>query len=86
MVIHYSSHFIKQFKSLPKKIQTLAVEQEAIFKEDSQDPRLHCKALKGRLKGIYSFRVTRNYRILFTWQTAKDVIFHEIGDRKWIYK
>lgn len=86
MVIHYTKHFIKSFKAIPKKIQQMALDQESIFKLNPNDVRLHSKPLQGRLKGLYSFRITRNYRILFTWQTVKDVVFHEIGDRKWIYK
>ncbi len=83
--IHYTSNFIKGFKSLPKKIKELAAQQESIFRADPNDPRLHLKALKGKLKGLYSFRVTRNYRVLFTWKDKENVLFYEIGDRKFIY-
>jgi len=27
MIVHYTSHFIKSFKNLPKPIQKLAIEQ-----------------------------------------------------------
>jgi len=85
MIIHYSSHFEKSFKALPKKIKEFAIQQEEIFRRNSQDPRLHVKALKGKLKGLFSFRVTRNYRVLFTWKDGENVLFYEIGDRKFIY-
>lgn len=85
MTIHYTSQFLKAFKKLPKKIKKLTVYQETIFRKDPDDPRLHVKLLKGRLKGLYSFRVTRNYRVLFAWKDKEDVIFYEIGDRKFIY-
>jgi mRNA-degrading endonuclease RelE of RelBE toxin-antitoxin system len=83
--IHYTTHFIKGFRSLPKKIQEFAVKQESYFQKDPNDPRLHVKALKGKLKGLYSFRITRNYRVLFSWKDKSNVLFYEIGDRKFIY-
>ena len=85
MNIHYTSDFIKSFKRLPKEIQTMATRQEAIFKQNPQDPRLHSKSLKGDLKGLSSFRITRNYRLLYVWKDKRNVVFYEIGDRKWIY-
>lgn len=85
VTIHYSSEFIKGFKNLPKNIKKLAVGQELIFRNNPKDPRLHLKILKGRLKGLCSFRVTRNYRVLFAWKDKENVLFYEIGDRKFIY-
>ena len=85
MNIHYTSHFVKGFKKLPKKIKEMAAEQENIFRQNPHDPRLHAKPLQGRLKGFLSFRVTRNYRVLFAWQDQHNVLFYEIGDRKFIY-
>ncbi len=85
LTIHYTSAFVNGFKKLPKDIKALAVEQEQIFRNNTQDPRLHLKALKGRLKGLYSFRITRNYRVLFAWKDKENVLFYEIGDRKFIY-
>jgi mRNA-degrading endonuclease RelE of RelBE toxin-antitoxin system len=85
MIIHYTSDFIKAFEKLPKSIQEKAVGQESIFRENPNDSRLHLKALKGRLKGLLSFRVTRNYRIIFSWKDRENVLFYEIGDRKFIY-
>lgn len=86
MVIHYTSHFVKTFKKLPRTIQMLAIKQEGIFKKDPSDPRLHAKELKGRLKNLMSFRITRNYRLLYAWQDREIVVFYEIGDRKAIYR
>ncbi|MBI4365231.1 MAG: type II toxin-antitoxin system mRNA interferase toxin, RelE/StbE family [Deltaproteobacteria bacterium] len=85
MDIHYTSRFIRDFQELPKAVQRLAIQQEQIFRKDPQDRRLHTKALKGRLKGVYSFRVTRNYRVLYAWKEKRTVLFYEIGDRQYIY-
>ena len=85
MQIHYTSEFSKGFKKLPKKIQETAVKQGEIFRQNLNDPRLHIKALKGRLEGLFSFRVTRNYRVLFAKKDKETYLFYEIGDRKFIY-
>ncbi len=86
MIIHYSSNFEKDFKKLPKSIQELAIKQEGIFRNDPHDVRLHSKPLKGRLKGLWSFRVTRNYRVIYAWKDKENVLFYEVGDRKFIYQ
>lgn len=85
MQIHYTEQCIRGFRSLPKEIQQLAIRQETIFRGDASDPRLHTKVLKGKLKGLYSFRVTRNYRVLYAWKGKNEVLFYEIGDRQYIY-
>lgn len=85
MQIHYTSDFVKSFKKLPKPIQELAIRQEEIFRKNPNDPRLHRKALKGQLKGLFSFRVTRNYRVLFAKKEKDIYLFYEIGDRKYVY-
>lgn len=86
MTIHYTSAFIKSFNNLPRNVQELAIGQEKIFKQNPNDPRLHSKPLKGKLKGVHSFRITRNYRLLYAWKDKENVIFYEIGDRQWIYR
>lgn len=85
MPIHYTEQFIRDFRSLPKEMQRLAIRQETIFRADATDPRLHTKALKGTLKGLYSVRVTRNYRVLYAWKEKNVALFYEIGDRQYIY-
>lgn len=84
MRIKYTRDFEKSFKSLPKKIQLLFRKQELIFKEDPRDPRLHAKILSGDARN-FSFRVTREYRVIFTFVEPEIVIFYEIGHRKDAY-
>lgn len=85
MQIHYTPHFISVLKKLPRRVRELAIQQEAIFRRNPQDSRLHVKVLKGRLSGLLSFRVTRNYRILFAVKEKDIYLFYDIGDRKYIY-
>lgn len=84
MIIHKTRDFIDSFEKLPLEIKKLYRKQEAIFKVNWLDPRLHIKRNK-ELKGVYSFRITRRYRVLFYFQ-EDEAVFFSIGHRKDIYR
>ena len=86
MTIEYTSNFIRSFRRLPKEIQNLAIAQEEIFKINARDPRLHVKSLHGKLKNLWSFRVTRRYRVLFAWKSSSAVLFYEVEHRRFVYQ
>lgn len=85
MNILYADEFRKQFKRLPTDIQNFYHRQESIFKINWRDPRLHLKKLKDH-PFPFSFRITRNYRVIFTFVDQKTVLFATIGHRKDIYR
>ncbi len=82
--IGQTDDFKKKLEKLPKSIIRLYDKQKNIFELNWLDSRLHTKKLVG-LNG-YSFRITRNYRVLFYFQDDKRVIFVDIGHRKDIYE
>lgn len=84
MAIRKTSDFTDAFRKLPRDAQRLFRKQEKVFAENWLDPRLHVKRLK-ELPGIYSFRVTRRYRVLFYFD-RNDAVFFSIGHRKDIYE
>jgi mRNA-degrading endonuclease RelE of RelBE toxin-antitoxin system len=84
MKIVYSRKFKKHFKDLPREIQKLYEKQEALFEKNWRDPRLKVKKLVQR-ELVFSFRITRGYRILFTFIKTDVVLFARIGHRKNIY-
>ena len=84
MVIRKTKDFLKNLEKLPSKIKKLLQRQESIFKKNWLDPRLHTKRIK-ELPGVYSFRITRRYRVLFYFR-GEEAIFFSIGHRKEIYK
>lgn len=85
MKILYANEFRKKFLQLPKNIQQLYHKQEKIFRENWRDPRLHIKKLSDHPLP-FSFRITRNYRVLFIFVDQNTVLFATIGDRKDIYR
>lgn len=62
--VRYSDQFRRQFRELPEPLQEAYLVQEDRLRLNPFDSRLHAKPLKG-YKGVFSFRVTRKYRVLF---------------------
>ena len=85
MKVVYSEKFFKNFKDLPKNIQNLFRKQELLFKKNWRDPRLNTKKLVNR-DFLFSFRITRKYRVLFIFMNTDTVLFTRIGHRKNIYE
>lgn len=85
MIVVYTDEFKKQFKELPERVQQTYRKQEALLKIDPFDPRLHGKSLNG-YDGIFSFRVTRSYRVLYSISENTIVICLTIAHRKDVYR
>jgi len=77
--IFYSNKFLHSFKKLPLDLQTKAFERERIFKENIFDSRLDTHKLHGKLKEIWAFSVTGNFRIFFHF-VKSGVLFLDIDD------
>lgn len=63
--IIYEEDFRKDVLDLPKKIQDRLGLLIEILGADPFDPRLHTKRLGPPLRGAFSFRITRDYRVGF---------------------
>jgi mRNA-degrading endonuclease RelE of RelBE toxin-antitoxin system len=85
MKIVKTDDFTHTFDKLPKEIKRLYQTQEERFKENWRDPRLHIKKVKS-LKYAFSFRITRNYRVLFYFQDGETAVFFEADHRKETYR
>jgi mRNA-degrading endonuclease RelE of RelBE toxin-antitoxin system len=85
MKIVQTDDFKKALAKLPLSAQKAFVIQESRFVENPRDSRLHIKKLQG-LEGVFSFRVTREYRVLFYFHAEKVVIFFAVGHRKDVYR
>lgn len=84
--IEYHRVFVKNFKKLPGHIKDKAIYLEEIFKTDPFSPILKTKPLKGEFSHLYSFRITREYRIIFEITAHNLVVFYNVGHRKDIYR
>lgn len=81
MTIIYAEEFWKQFQKLPHEIKKLYRLQESLFRKNWRDPRLHIKKLTDH-PFPFSFRITRRYRVLFTFVETETALFATIGHRK----
>ena len=82
--IHYTSDFRRAYKELPRSIQNAIDKKDSLFRNNPFYPSLHTHKLHGSLIGLWSFWITRNYRVLFEF--VKDgAIFYDVGTHE-IYK
>ena len=83
--VSYSSKFRKAFRRLPARTQVAVADKEKLFKQDQFYPSLKTHPLKGELKGLFSFSVNYQYRVLFRFKDSQSVVFINIGTHS-IYK
>ncbi|MBI2098722.1 MAG: type II toxin-antitoxin system YoeB family toxin [Candidatus Wildermuthbacteria bacterium] len=84
--VYYSGRFRKSVKRLNEKQQAQLARLVVLLKENPFDSLLHTKSLSGRLAGIYSFRITREYRVLFRFLSPDEILLIDVGGRKDIYR
>lgn len=76
--IYYTSDFRKFYKKLPQNIQDTLDRKDKLFRNNQFHPSLKTHKLHGPLDGLWSFWVTKNYRVLFEF--VKDgTIFYDVG-------
>ena len=84
--IIYGQHFLKSAKKLPIKIQDKLARQINLLQKNPFHPLLHTKSLTSSLSGFYSFRITRDWRVIFQFREAEIINLIEVAHRKDIYK
>lgn len=86
MRILYSEHFKKNAKKLDVKQQDKLSRLVVVLSKNPFDLLLHTKQLSGQLAGIYSFRINRDWRVLFRFLSIDEIMLIDVGNRKDIYK
>lgn len=84
--VAYSNYFLKSVKKLGGKHREKLAELLEILRQNPFSSLLHTKALTGKLTGFYSFRITRDWRVIFQFVTPEKIKLTDIGHRKDIYK
>ncbi len=82
----YGHGFLKALAVLPKAVQERTALSLEWLSVDAFDVRLHTKTLKGELTGCYSFRVGREYRVLFQFVDSGTIQVFDAGHRRDIYR
>jgi addiction module RelE/StbE family toxin len=86
MRVVYSREFVKQVTVLPKKTQKMLDILLRILSKNPFYPTLHTKNLKGELSRMFSFRITRDWRVIFIFEDNNTIRLVKIGNRKDIYR
>ena len=84
--VHYSDHFLKYTSRLPREPQAKLARLTVFLRENPYHPLLHTKPLSGDMAGLYSFRITREFRVLFKFLSPDEIMLLDVGDRKFIYR
>lgn len=82
----YSRQFIKSAKRIPNNQGLKLANFLEILKINPFDSKLHTKALSGKFSGLYSFRISRDWRVIFQFTSPYEIKLVELGNRKDIYK
>ncbi len=82
----YGKKFLKSSKKLPQAQKEKLAELLEIFQNNPFSSILHSKPLAKELIGFYSFRITRDWRVIFRFITAFEIQLVKVGHRKDIYR
>jgi addiction module RelE/StbE family toxin len=78
--------FLKSSKKLPvKQLEKLGSLLE-ILCDNPFSPLLHTKALTGTLTGFYSFRITRDWRVIFQFLDEVTLKIIDVAHRRDVYR
>lgn len=84
--IVFSDKFVKAAKRLPISIQSNLAEKLEKLQNNPFNSLLHTKYLVGKLSGFYSFRITRDWRVIFYFINTEIIKLIDVAHRKDIYR
>ena len=80
ITLYYKPSFVRQLKSLETELIDEVLEKIELFRNEKNLGSLKIHKLHGKLAGRYNFSVNYKYRIVFRYQSKKEVVFLAIGD------
>lgn len=84
--IFLTDKFIKSYKRLPKYIQDKTDKKTRFFKNNPKHPSLNLEKLEPLKLNLWSLRVNKVYRIIFTYSSATTAEFLLVDRHDNIYK
>lgn len=82
----YDGGFLKDVRVLPGQAQGKLSALLEILRGDPFDVRLHTKPLAAPLQGLFSFRITRDWRVGFKFKTSEVIQLLAADRRDKIYQ
>lgn len=86
MEVILERNFLKSAKRLPENVKLKLAKLVEIIAIDPHHPLLHTKKLSGELIGFLSFRITRDWRVIFYFDGAGMIHLLDVSHRKDIYQ
>lgn len=86
VTVSFKKGFQKSVKFLNTQQREKLSELVVILAEDPFHSTLHTKSLAGKLAGLFSFRITREWRVMFKFVSPKEVLVIKVRHRKDIYR
>lgn len=86
MTLRFESRFLKSAESLPEATQEKLSDLLVLLESDPFHSLLHSKRLKGALSNTYSFRVQRDWRVIFCFDASNVIRILDVEHRKDIYR
>jgi mRNA-degrading endonuclease RelE of RelBE toxin-antitoxin system len=86
MNVVYGSNFVQNARKLPAGVKEQLAEIVKQISINPFAPMLHVKKLHGKMAGVYSCRVTHDYRLLFIFPNSNAIKLTLVAHRKDIYR
>ena len=80
------SVFVKSARKLPEKLKIKLANSITLLQNNPFNQSLHTKYLSGKLAGLLSFRITREWRVIFKFVESDLIQLVEVANRKDIYR
>lgn len=84
--ILYGPWFLRSAEQLPAKQRAKLGTLIALTRENPFHPKLHAKPLVGELSGLYAFRITRDWRVIFQFVDADAIQLLRVKHRRDAYR
>ena len=84
--ILFGDGFIDSVKKLEKSVTIKINSQLSFLQQDPFHAKLHTKPLHGKLAGFYSFRISRDYRVIFKFIGNQTVLLVVVAHRREVYR
>ena len=82
LTISFKASFAREFNKLEKNLRDEVLSKMNLFKNPLNHEMLKVHKLHGRMKNMWSFSVNYKTRIVFNYESKKEVAFLAIGNHR----
>ncbi|MBI2476049.1 MAG: type II toxin-antitoxin system mRNA interferase toxin, RelE/StbE family [Candidatus Taylorbacteria bacterium] len=82
ITVSYKPSFIKKVRHLDKELYQEVLDKIELLKDERDHTMLKVHKLHGHFKNCYSFSVDYRIRIIFQYESKKEVVLISIGDHE----